>query len=179
MLVTLLSARAQDELVSVRPSSVTTAVKTSHNPTKALLLSIIPGGGQIYNGQAWKVPIFYAALGGVGYMTYNYYSDMRMFKEEYLKIGYNGSSTLPDYQGYPGSSIYNMYQSANKNFQTFCIAMAAVFGFNLLDAYVFGHLYDFNIDDELSMRVSPMMSPCYQPGGGFGVSPTVNLTFTF
>ena len=63
----MVQAQDDKELVSVSPSAVTTVAKTDHNPTKALLLSIIPGGGQIYNGQAWKIPIFYAALGTVGY----------------------------------------------------------------------------------------------------------------
>ena len=56
----MVQAQDNKELVSVNPSAVTTVAKTDHNPTKALLLSIIPGGGQIYNGQAWKIPIFYA-----------------------------------------------------------------------------------------------------------------------
>lgn len=171
------TAMGQEELVSVRPSQVTTAIKTDHSPTKALLLSLVPGGGQVYNRQAWKAPIFYAALGGVGYMAYNYYTDMMMFKNEYLAIGYNGSSTLPDYLGYPGSSIYNMYQSANKNFQTFCIVVLAVYGFNLLDAYVFGHLYDFNVSDDLTMRLAPSVSPYYS--GTLGFAPTLNMSFTF
>lgn len=171
------SVMAQEELVSVRPSQVTAAVKSDHSPTKALLLSLIPGGGQIYNRQAWKVPIFYAALGGVGYMAYNYYSEMVTFKQEYLRIGYDGSSSLPNYQGYPGSSIYNLYQSANKNFQTFCIVTLAVYGFNLLDAYVFGHLFDFNVSDDLSLNLSPALSPA--AGGGFAVAPTLNMSFTF
>lgn len=177
LLALTMSAFAQEEMVSIRPSQVTTVVKTDHNPTTALLLSLVPGGGQIYNRQAWKAPLFYVALGGVGYMAYNYYSQMRMFKTEYLAIGYDGSSTLPDYQGYPGSSIYNMYQSANKNFQTFCIVVAAVYGLNLLDAYVFGHLYDFNVSDDLTMHIGPSLSPCLTDR--WSVAPSINMSFTF
>jgi predicted S18 family serine protease len=36
-----------------------------HSPTTAVLLSIIPGGGQIYNKKWWKVPIIYAVEYGV------------------------------------------------------------------------------------------------------------------
>jgi len=177
MLVMVTSTKAQEELVSVSPSNVTEVPKSEHNPNKALLLSLVPGGGQIYNGQAWKVPIFYAALGGVGYLTYNYYQQMHTFKQEYLTIGYYGSSTLPNYEGYPGSSIYNLYQSANKNFQLFCIITAAVYGFNLLDAYVFGHLYDFNVGDDLTMRIAPSVSPML--ASPIGMAPSLNLSFTF
>lgn len=177
MMVLAIAGRAQEELVSVNPKDVTVVASTEHNPTKALMLSLLPGAGQVYNGQAWKVPIFYAALGGVGYVTYNYYNQMQMFKKEYLSIGSNGSSTLPGYEGYPGSSIYNMYQSSNKNFQLFCIVTIAVYGLNLLDAYVFGHLYDFNVSDDLAVSVMPSLVTDF--GTHAGLAPALNLSFTF
>ena len=82
LLVATVSVQGQEpELVDVRPSVVVSPQPSKpHNPTKAVLLSIIPGGGQIYNGQAWKVPIFYAALGGVGYLVYTNYTEMMRFK---------------------------------------------------------------------------------------------------
>lgn len=170
-------AQSDKDLVSVNPKAVTTVAKTDHNPTKSLLLSLIPGGGQIYNGQAWKIPIIYAALGTVGYFTYTYYSDMRMFRKEYLSIGQSGTSTLPGYEGLSGYYIYSYYQSSNKNFQLFTIITVAVYGLNLLDAYVFGHLYDFNVSDDLTMRLTPSVAPDF--GSPSGLAPSVNLSFTF
>lgn len=177
LLVATVSVQGQ-ELVDVRPSTVVESTPTKpHNPTKAVLLSLIPGAGQIYNGQAWKVPIFYAALGAVGYLVYTNYAEMMMFKNEYLSIGYNGRSTLDGYSGYPGSSIYNMYQSSNKNFQRYVLITVAVYAFNLLDAYVFGHLYDFQVSDDLSLNLSPSLTPL--PSAGFAVSPTLSLSLQF
>ncbi|MBQ3982145.1 MAG: hypothetical protein II633_00060 [Bacteroidales bacterium] len=177
LLVATVSVQGQ-ELVDVRPSTVVSVTPTKpHNPTKAVLLSLIPGAGQIYNGQAWKVPIFYAALGAMGYLVYTNYSEMMMFKNEYLRIGYNGRSTLDGYSGYPGSSIYNMYQSSNKNFQRYILISVAVYAFNLLDAYVFGHLYDFQVSDDLSLNLSPSLTPL--PSDGYAVSPTLSLSFHF
>ncbi|MBQ6068899.1 MAG: hypothetical protein IJK84_05290 [Bacteroidales bacterium] len=177
LLVATVSVQGQ-ELIDVRPSAVVDATPTKeHNPTKALLLSIIPGAGQIYNGQAWKVPIFYAALGGVGYMVYSNYTEMMMFKNEYLRIGYNGRSTLDDYSDYPGSSIYNLYQSSNKNFQLFVLITTAVYAFNLLDAYVFGHLYDFQVSDDLSLSLSPSLTTL--PATHHAMAPTLSLSLFF
>ena len=164
--------------VDVRPSAVTNVSSFKpHNPTKAVLLSLIPGGGQIYNGQAWKIPIFYGALGVMGYLVYTNYTEMKMFKDEYLRIGYNGHSTLEEYPGYPGSSIYNLYQSSNKNFQRYVLITLAVYGVNLLDAYVFGHLYDFQVSDDLSLTVSPSLSPI--PSSTLSVAPTLSMSLRF
>lgn len=168
-------ARGQEVVVKVDTVRQVPVV-SEHNPTKALLLSLIPGAGQIYNGQAWKVPIIYAALGTVGYFTYAYYTEMKMFKDEYLRITPNGLSELPEYSGYPPMSIYNMYQSSNKNFQLFVLVSVAAYGLNLLDAYIFGHLYDFDVGDNLAFGVSPMLVP---EGTTLSVAPTLNLSFRF
>ncbi len=177
LLVATVSVQGQ-EVVDVRPSVVTAVTPTKeHNPTKALLLSIIPGAGQIYNGQAWKVPIFWGALGAMGYLVYTNYSEMMMFKNEYLRIGYDGRSTLEGYSGYPGSSIYNMYQSSNKNFQRYILITLAVYGFNLLDAYVFGHLYDFQVSDDLSLNLSPSFTSI--PTSDYAVAPSLSISLHF
>jgi hypothetical protein len=170
-------AQSDKDLVSVNPKAVTTVAKTDHNPTKSLLLSLIPGGGQIYNGQAWKIPIIYAALGGVGYFVYDYYTNMTAFKNEYLHRVNGGTPQLKGYTNYPNSSIYNLYQSNNKNFQLFVIISTAVYGLNLIDAYVFGHLYDFQVSDDLSLNLSPSLAPvAFAP---LTPAPSLQLTFRF
>lgn len=91
----------------------------------------------------------------MGYFIHTNYTNMRTFKDEYLYRVNNGTPQLEGYTYYPNSSIYNMYQSYNKNFQLMIIVTAAIYGLNLIDAYVFGHLYDFQINDDLSLHLSP------------------------
>lgn len=170
------SVIAQQVIIEA-PPSVTIHQPTPHNPTKAVLLSLIPGAGQIYNGQAWKIPIIYAALGGVGYFVYDYYTNMTAFKNEYLHRVNGGTPQLIGYTNYPNSSIYNLYQSNNKNFQLFVIISAAVYGLNLIDAYVFGHLYDFQVNDDLSLNFSPSFTPDFT--NPTGLAPTLQMTFRF
>ncbi len=172
----MVRAQSVEEPTSGIPTAAV-VTESGHNPTKAVLLSLLPGGGQVYNGQAWKVPVFYAALGTVGYFAYNYWSEMRMFKNEYLRVGQNGISELPGYEGISGYYLYNYYQSSNKNFQRFALITVAVYGLNLLDAYVFGHLYDFNVNDDLTMHVGPSVAPNF--GGRMGIAPSLSLSLTF
>lgn len=157
--------------------SVNRTIVAEHSANKALLLSLLPGAGQVYNGQAWKLPIIYGAFAGVGYFIYNNYTNMKAFKDEYLLRIEGGSPQMEGYTSYPNSSIYNLYQSYNKNFQLFIIIGAVVYGLNLVDAYVFGHLYDFQINDDLSMRMEPSLMPDITKAMGF--SPSLKLSFTF
>ena len=156
-------------------NAVTTTTVPEHSATKALLWSILPGGGQVYNGQAWKIPIIYGALAGVGYYAYYNYDRMVMFKDEYLyRVNNNDATNLADYASYPTSSIYSLYNSYNRNFQLMVIIAAGIYALNLVDAYVFGHLYDFRIDDDLTLAVSPGLQPTIA-----GWQPTVGLTLSF
>ena len=133
-----------------------TLSSSSHSPNTALLLSLVPGGGQVYNHQAWKIPIIYGALGTVGYFTYSYYTQMKTYKDQYLFCVENG---LNDYEGRPRQNIYNLYDNYNRNFQLFIFIDIAVYALNLIDAYVFGHLFDFEMDDNLAFKPQPLFAP--------------------
>lgn len=144
-----------------------------HSPDVALRWSLIPGGGQIYNHQAWKVPIIYGAFAGMGYLIYDSYQDMKMFKDEYLyRVNHNDTPSLEGYESYPTSNIYSLYNSYNRNFQLMIIITAGIYALNLVDAYVFGHLFDFQIDDDISMNMAPMLQ--LTP---VGITPTVGVSF--
>lgn len=150
---------------------------TPHSANKALLLSLLPGAGQVYNHQAWKIPVIYGAFGVMGYLIYDNYTQMAMFKNEYLyRVSHGDTPNLSDWANYPTSSIYNMYQSFNQYFQLMVIITTGIYALNLLDAYVFGHLFDFQIDDDLSLNIHPsvLSSPT-----AFGITPTMGLTLKF
>ena len=57
---------------------------SKHSPTAAILWSIIPGGGQIYNKKYWKVPIVYGLLDASCYFLTKYASDMMLYRREFI-----------------------------------------------------------------------------------------------
>ena len=160
----------------VKPVEVrNVVVPHEHSASKALMLSLLPGAGQVYNGQAWKVPIIYGAFTGIGYFIHYNYTRMVKFKDEYLyRVNHNDTPNLPEYASYPTSGIYNLYNSYNRDFQLMIILAVGVYALNLIDAYVFGHLYDFQIDDNLSLALSPGLQPT--PAG---FQPTFGVTLSF
>lgn len=160
-------------LLAAGVASAQLSVYDKHSADAALRWSIIPGGGQIYNGQAWKVPIIYGAFAGMGYLIYDNYSNMKMFKDEYLYRRHNNDNPqLEDYASYPTTNIYSLYNDYNRNFQLMVIITIGVYALNLVDAYVFGHLYGFQIDDNLSMTIEPSLQPTptgWMPTMGVGL----------
>ena len=168
--------RAQNTIAPkpLKDTASVVALKPTHSPTTALLLSLLPGGGQVYNHQAWKIPIIYAALGTVGYFTYSNYTQMKTFKDEYLyRVNHDGATNLAGYEDRPTQNIYNLYESYNKNFQLFIFIDIAVYALNLIDAYVFGHLFDFEVEDNLAL--TPQVHYLPQLGMTTGMSLTLRF----
>lgn len=143
-----------------------------HSPEVALRWSILPGGGQVYNKQAWKVPIIYGAFAGMGYLIHTNYSYMKMFKDEYLyRVNHNGATNLSGYEQYSSENIYSLYNSYNRDFQLMIIITVGIYALNLIDAYVFGHLFDFQIDDDISLGPGIVPTPT-------GLVPSVGMSFS-
>ena len=112
----------------------------------------------------------------MGYWIGSNYSQMKLYRDEYLFRRQHGDTpSLQDYANYPTANIYNMYQSYNKNFQLSVIVGVAVYGLNLIDALVFGHLYEFEISDDLSLTAQPAL---LQDGLGRNAA-GVSLQFSF
>ncbi len=173
--VPALRCTAQDPLAVESPEVKMVPVHEEHSATRALLLSLIPGGGQVYNRQAWKIPVIYGVFAGMGYLVHYNYTRMDMFKTEYLhRVNNNGERVLEGYQSYPDHSIYSLYNSYNRNFQLMVIITVGVYALNLVDAYVFGHLFDFQVNDDLTMSLAPSLQSLPS-----GLHPTVGLTFSF
>ena len=140
------------------------AQKPNHSPKKAGILSAcLPGLGQIYNGKWWKTPIVYAGFGGLGYLAYSNYSDYKTYLTAYeIKTGDLPEGTIPSElalqlsEYYQASQMQTYKESYRRNFELYCIIMAAWYGLNIVDAIVDGHLYTYDISDDLSLAVDPI-----------------------
>ncbi|MBQ7711299.1 MAG: hypothetical protein IJT39_05670 [Bacteroidales bacterium] len=164
---------------SVQPQPIAnTLSEEMHSPRKALFLSFLPGAGQVYNGQAWKVPIIYGGFAAAGYFIYYNYNKMVDFRDEYLWRIKGGEPQLEGYTNYPDNSIYNYYQSYNQSFQLAIIFSVIIYSLNLVDAFVYGHLYEFQINDDISMSLHPNVQPLPLGTSSFPMT-SLSCTFTF
>ncbi|WP_101689246.1 DUF5683 domain-containing protein [Dysgonomonas massiliensis] len=142
------------------------------NPTKAVIYSaIFPGLGQAYNRKYWKLPIVYGGFLGVVYaFTWNgrYYSDYAdAFSDLALGKGDSWKDFLPnasnDIQFNPQER--QRYQDLLKRKRDFyrryrdlsIIVGAGLYVLCMIDAYVDAQLFDFDMSEDLSMTVAPMV----------------------
>jgi hypothetical protein len=159
----------------------TGAVKKKRSePGKAAIRSaIIPGWGQIYNKKYWKLPIVYGALAiPVVTFTYNktWYDKTR---EAYNIRYYNDTSQVsdlptdgidPTLQPLSTESLRLYRNEFRQNVDFSVLAFLIIWGLQVADAAVDAHLKSFNISDDLSLKIKPVLSPGRSAGIGLVVS---------
>lgn len=165
----------QDTTTSIT-KEIISKTKT-HSPAKATLYStFLPGLGQVYNKQAWKVPIIYAGAGTATYFAIYNYKGAQKFKKEYnLRANGIEKGRNPDYTNFPDQSIYNLYYAYEKNFELSIMAGSLVYILNIVDAMVYGHLFDYDISPNLSLNLTPYCLPSITSKPSFGLSMRFNL----
>lgn len=150
-----------------------------HAPTRAAMLSaVLPGMGQVYNGRYWKVPIIYAGFAGVVYAVNFNNTEYQFLRNAYIaKVDGNPNTIDP----FPNVEAYRLEREMNR-FRRFLeisyIAGAALYLLNILDASVDAHLLDFDVGDELTIRMEPHLTPIQ----GYGHKNTfagLKMTFRF
>jgi hypothetical protein len=139
--------------------------------TAALYSAILPGLGQTYNRKYWKIPLVYGAIGVGVYAAIWNQQNYDVFLEAY-RIRMSGG--IDDYFNILKDEkqlISWMDYYRNQRDMSILITIG-LYAFNILDAYVDAHLSNFNINDDLSLRVSPAVLPSYAYGGyySYGLS---------
>lgn len=128
-------------------------------PRSVMLRSVmLPGWGQYTNRQAWKIPLVYGLIGGVAY--YAYYANDRY--EGYRAAFYNSFSENEDLRfgatpSWINPNVGTDFLRSQRNFYRnrrdfLIIATVLAYGLNVLDAYIFAHMRDFDVSDNLSLR---------------------------
>lgn len=131
-----------------------------HSPNAAMLYSIIPGGGQIYNRKYWKVPVIYGLLEVSSYFVCRYASDMMLYRREFInRRDGNTELLIPGLADIPDENILSLKQTSQRNMEIAIAATAIIYTLNFIDALVDAHLYYFDVSDDLSLHWSPQLLP--------------------
>ncbi|MFY0698772.1 MAG: hypothetical protein JXR11_13020 [Balneola sp.] len=143
---------------------------------------IVPGWGQITNRQAWKVPIVYGLLGGLGY--YSVYLTKQY--HDYRAAYYNSFDSNTDMRfGPTPDRLTGQGQTALKSNRDFLrnrrdfiyVTIFLSYVLNAVDAYVFAHLRPFDVSDDLSMNRT--FKPDNITSPILGDVPSISLSISF
>jgi len=156
-------------------------VKPKHSPRKAAIRSaIIPGWGQIYNKKYWKLPLVAAGIGIPAWLVY-YNQEWYNRTRTAVKVAAAGNNLpvfldqvdpqlLPLVKSGSVNSLINYRNEFRRNRDYAILVGLLLWGLNVVDATVDAHLKDFDVSDDLSLRVQPAILP----GNAAGLS----LVFT-
>lgn len=144
-----------------------------HSPKKATNRSaILPGLGQAYNKQYWKIPLVYGVL-SVPVVTYVYNNDLyakTKFAYEARIMEANGDNSNlskidPTLKNLSAGSLQSYRNIFRKNRDYSIMWFILAWGINVVDASVSGHLKAFDVSNNLSIKMAPMRADAYQQAG--------------
>ena len=175
-----LAVKAQQIEISNDSLQVVTPIpKVIRSPKKAsIYAALFPGLGQIYNRKYWKLPIVYGGYAGLIYVlgwNNNQYkdffqgyriiaahtstADMKLEERNFLdNLIKNPSISLdnPSTFKYISTQLKSGKDYYRRNRDLTIIGIAALHVLSIIDASVDANLFDFDISDDLSMRIEPM-----------------------
>ncbi len=191
--------KAQKDSVILQDDNITLTAKTRSvqldeaawhpDPKRATMLSAaLPGVGQIYNGHWWKAPIIYAGMGVLGYFVYKNNDLYVRYRNAYIDFVDNDPATTrydevipPDYTITDATWFANRLEyrkdKARRDRDLLIISMVGVYVLNIIEANVAAHLHDFNVSDDLSMRLTPKLDydlAVSEPMIGLSIRLTIN-----
>lgn len=142
---------------SVKPHSVLTAT---------LLSAGIPGAGQIYNHIAmpkgkkkafWKVPLIYAGLTTTTYFLVTNNRTKNELKTEYQTRLDNCADPNSDWAQYDDGAVLELYDQYLTWRDLSIMGLGLVYFIQVVDAGVEAHFVSFDVSEDLSLGLDPVM----------------------
>jgi len=123
---------------------------------------VVPGLGQIYNKDYWKVPCLYLGFALVGSIIYLQHKEMNGHKRDLLLTGlptdHSNKTNLPN-QPYTEKRIKECERTRN----LFIMIASAWYLLNILDTYAGGHDKMVNFKDDIGTKSTSKPTAVPQP----------------
>ena len=120
-------------------------------PAKAAFYSaILPGLGQAYNKKYWKIPIVYGAIGVSMYFYIDSNQKYNQYRDAYKRRleGYSDD----EFSYYNNDQLISAQKFYQRNRDLSALITAVIYILNIVDANIDGHLMQFNVNDNLSIK---------------------------
>ncbi len=138
-----------ENLQSQQSDTTNQSEPTSKSPLGAVLRSIaIPGWGQLYVRQYWKAPIFFAGTIVMYYYVFKHNKDYLDYSAQYDKLKETSSNSIELYY------LKSKKENARDNRDISIFFLCGVYALAMLDSYVDAHLFNFNVNENLSLGIT-------------------------
>lgn len=164
-------------VAQAQPDSVRSAVLKAkgfppdHSPRGALWRAAVPGWGQVYNRQYYKLPFVYAGLAGGGFAIYRMNRRYLLFRRAHLfTVGESQDGDNNPYGNFEdeydearselgaeqvsGQQLRSLRDKRRRWRDLSILGTGLFYVLTILDAYVSAHLLTFDVDD-VALDVRP------------------------
>jgi len=141
-----------------------------HSPTRATLLSAtIPGLGQAYNKKYWKIPLVWLGLGAFGYFII-WNNDQYQYYRRNLIYEIEQDPDYPNETNLNEATLKSARDQYRRNRDQLALYGILFYLVQIVDAHVDAHLIEFDVNQDLSVRVEPRYTPFKTGGSQIGMS---------
>lgn len=131
-----------------------------------LYSALVPGLGQLYNRQYWKMPIVYAVVGTPLYFAIKHNNDYQRYRKAYISRLVNESGSNDEFKGILSKEGIKQYQDqARQNRDMMILYTSLAYTVQIIEAISGAHLRNFDISKDLSLNICPDINP--MGGAGF------------
>ena len=148
------------------PSDSIRDTSNVHSVKKAVIYSsCLPGLGQIYNHRAmpkgkrkafWKVPLIYAGLGTTSFFLIQNQITQASLKNEY-RNRISGGTLNPTWELYDNQALITLQRQYLDNRDLSMLLFFVMYGLQVADAGVEAHFVNFDVSNDISLRIKPKM----------------------
>lgn len=138
---------------------------------------LVPGLGQIYNHELWKLPVYWGGM----IASAHYYFEYKQYFERFRSIYNDATNPEVHYDGPISAESALYYKNLYRRYRDY--AVLAFFGVYLLqaiDANVFAYMHNFEVTEDLTMDISPaIIAPANQYAFSGSQAPALGLGLRF
>ena len=128
------------------------------DPAKSTMYSILlPGLGQLYNGEFWKVPIYWGLMAGSIHFVIENNTQYKRWKWTYDQATSQDPETEKPPQSAENAKYYRDSYRRLRDYSILAVAVSYVL--QVIDANVFAYMQGFEVSDDISMKVAPAVVP--------------------
>lgn len=143
---------------STLPQAIDLKNQDYPNPKKAgLYAAILPGAGQVYNKQYWKLIVVYGAAAAAAYFINFNANQYQTYKRAYI-AALEGKQH--EFSNIYSTAALKQLQDGYKKYLDMSVLFTSLgYTLQIMDAIVFAHLKNFDVSKDVSLRFQPVVDP--------------------